>query len=55
LISGPSAADQDVVEEPSPGESTHLAVREAQRLGVLTASDAIRAANPSSPLTMLPR
>jgi uncharacterized membrane protein YbhN (UPF0104 family) len=35
LIAGPSAADQDVVEERSPPESTHLAVRAAQRLGAL--------------------
>jgi uncharacterized membrane protein YbhN (UPF0104 family) len=37
LISGPSAADQPVVEERSPRESTHLAVRAAQRLGALAA------------------
>ena len=37
LISGPSAADQDVVEERAPRESTHLAVRAAQRLGALAA------------------
>jgi uncharacterized membrane protein YbhN (UPF0104 family) len=37
LISGPSATDQDVVEERSPRESTHLVVRAGQRLGALAA------------------
>ena len=37
LVSGPSAADQDGVDERSPRESTHLVVRAAQRLGALAA------------------
>ena len=45
-MSGPSAPDRDVVEERSPRESTHLAVRAAQRLGAL-------AARRRKPLTVL--
>jgi uncharacterized membrane protein YbhN (UPF0104 family) len=37
LMSGPSAADQDVVGERSPREATHPAVRTAQRIGALAA------------------
>jgi uncharacterized membrane protein YbhN (UPF0104 family) len=37
IDSGPSAADQDVVEERSPRESTHLVVRASQRLGAVAA------------------
>jgi uncharacterized membrane protein YbhN (UPF0104 family) len=36
-MSGLGTVDQDVVEEPSPRESTYLAVRAAQRLGALAA------------------
>jgi uncharacterized membrane protein YbhN (UPF0104 family) len=36
-MSGPSIADQDVVEERSPRESTHFVVRAGQRLGALAA------------------
>jgi uncharacterized membrane protein YbhN (UPF0104 family) len=35
LISGPSATDQDVVEERSPRESTHFVVRAGRRVGAL--------------------
>ncbi len=37
LMSGPSAADQDVVAERPPPDSTHLVVRVGQRLGALAA------------------